>query len=258
MRRQRETSRPSKPAPRVPLLTEVAECERFVTQHLPLVRRLCSRFSRSGVPLEDLVRVGSIGLLKAIKKFDPTRGSPFVAFAVPLIVGEVKNYFRDHGWSVKIPRKIQRQKLAVERTVEALTQILGRSPTVPELADETGFSEEEVYDTFEVVKYGRLLSLEAEYRVEGGDDTSRLQYYIGKDDPQFDEMTDRIDLLKTLRCLDEREKTIIGLKFYSGMSQAEIAGRLGISQMHVSRLQRHALGKLKVRMTDAAAKSLSV
>ena len=123
--------------------------DRLVADNLSLVRRLCSRFKHSGEPMEDLIQVGSIGLIRAAASYDPQRGS-FVAFAVPAIVGEVKNYFRDHGWAVKIPRKIQRQKLAVSRTVAALTQLLGRSPTIPEIAEATGFSEDEIFQTFEV------------------------------------------------------------------------------------------------------------
>ena len=141
--------------------------ERLATEHLPLVRRLCERYRYSGVPMEDLVQVGSVGLVKAIDKFDPDRGNGFLAFGIPVILGEIKNYFRDHGWSVKIPRKLQRQRMVVERTVDSLSKSRGRSPTVPEIAEETGFSEQEVYDTFEVGNFGRLLSLEAEYEQNG-------------------------------------------------------------------------------------------
>jgi len=124
--------------------------ERLVEDHLPLVRRLCRRFNHSGEPLEDLIQAGSIGLLKAIEKYHPARGNSFIAFAVPEIVGEIKNYFRDHGWAVKIPRKLQEQKMVVDRTVENLTQELGRSPTIPEIAQATGFLQEEIYNTFEL------------------------------------------------------------------------------------------------------------
>ena len=198
--------------------------------------------------MEDLVQVGSIGLLKAIEKYDPDRGSEFIAFAVPVIVGEIKNYFRDHGWAIKVPRKIQRQKLAVRRTVESLGQRLGRGPTIQEIAVSTGFSEEEVYETFEVVKCGKPLSLEAEYNTNGNGDVSSLLDYLGSPDPQLKEVTDRIDLINALGCLNKREKTIVHLKFYAGLSQTKIAERLGISQMHVSRLLHNALRKLKLNL----------
>ena len=217
-----------------------------------MVRRLCQRYRYSGVSIEDLVQVGSIGLLKAIDKFDPDYGAPFLAYAVPVIMGEIKNYFRDHGWAVKIPRKLQRHKMVVEKAVEDLSQFRRRSPTVPEIAEETGLSEEAVYDTFEVSKYGRLLSLEAEYEHNGAGDGPTVLDYLGAYDPELDELAEKIDLMNTFDCLTKRERSIIRLKFYSGLSQAEIAARLGISQMHVSRLQRNALGKLRLNLGEVA------
>ena len=219
--------------------------ERLVEGHLPLVRRLCKRFNHSGEPLEDLIQVGSIGLLKAIDKYNPARGDNFVAFAVPVIVGEIKNYFRDHGWAVKIPRKLQRQRGVVNRTVEALSQRLGRWPTIPEIAQATGFSEEEVYDTFEVDRRGKPLSLDDEYGKDGTGESSNLLDYLASEDAEFKKLTDRKDLAHAVRRLAEREQTIIHLKFYKGLSQSEIAKHLRISQMHVSRLQRNALEELK-------------
>ena len=222
--------------------------DRMVETYLPLVRRLCRKFIHSGEPLEDLVQVGTMGLLKAIEKFEPERGSRFPAFAIPVIVGEIKNYFRDHGWAVKVPRKVQRQRLVVERAVEILNQRLGRSPTIPEIAEATGLPEEDVLDSFEVEHYGKPLSLDAEYEWNGQGGASSLLDYLGSEDPQFHELIDRIDIANSLQCLNERERAIIRFKFYSGLSQTEIAGRLGISQMHVSRLQRNALGKLKLNL----------
>ncbi len=224
---------------------DMASRERLVEDHLPLVRRLCRRFNHSGEPLEDLFQVGTIGLLKAIEKYNPSRGDNFVAFAVPKIVGEIKNYFRDHGWAVKVPRKLQRQKMVVGRTVESLTQQLGHMPTIPEIAQATGFSEEEVYDTFEVDKCGKPLSLEAEYNGDGTGESSSLMDYLTSEDAEFEKLTDRIALADAFRSLNKREKTIIDLKFYKGLTQANIAEHLRISQMHVSRLQRNALTKLK-------------
>jgi RNA polymerase sigma-B factor len=217
----------------------------MVAKYLPLVRRLCGRFRNSGEPMDDLVQIGSVGLLKAIDKYDPEIGNNFMAFAVPVIVGEIKNYFRDHGWSVRIPRKLQSRRLAVERTIEPLTQALGRRPTVPEIADATGLSPEEIYDTFEVERYGKPLSLDLEYRAEDGEDPSSLLDYLGGQDPAIEGAAGRLDLERTLERLDERERSIIYLCFYRGIPQTDIARRLGISQMHVSRLQRKALNKLR-------------
>lgn len=224
---------------------ELAARDQLVAEYLPLVHRLCRKFIHSGEPFDDLVQVGSIGLLKAIEKFDATRGFKLSTYAVPVIVGEIKNYLRDHGWAVRVPRKLQMQKLAVQRSVDSLSQSLSRAPTVQEITLDTRLSQEEVYDTFEVGNFGKPLSLEAEYGEEGEKDASTLLDYLGSEDPRFAWLNTRIDLAKTITCLTPREKTIIYLKFYAGLSQMEIAKRLGISQMHVSRLQRSALGKLK-------------
>ena len=220
--------------------------DRLIAENLSLVRRLCLRFSRSGEPMEDLVQVGSIGLLKAVEKYDPDRGPTFKAYAVPVIVGEIKNYFRDHGWAVKIPRKVQSQKMAVDRMVEVLNQKLGHSPTVLEISEATGFTKEEVYDTFEIERYGRPLSLDAEHHWNGNDDASKLLDFLGNDDPNFEEMINRVDLAHTLQCLTDQERAVILFKYYSELSQCVIGERLGVSQMQVSRLQRSALGKLKL------------
>ncbi len=229
--------------PRVELAAE--DRDRLVASYIPLVHRLCRRFRDCGEAQEDLVQVGCIGLLKAAKKFDPDRGVSFITYAVPVIVGEVKNHLRDHGWAVKVPRKIQKQKLAVQRAVESLGHILGRSPTFSEIAEATEISEAEIYDTFEVGNYGRPLSLDSEYDGNGTKDISTVMDYIGAKDPQFEKLEDRIDLGQTFGSLTRREKAIIYMKFYVGLSQTEIAKQLGISQMHVSRLQRHALRLLK-------------
>ncbi len=219
--------------------------ERLVADHLPLVRRLCRRFHNSGEPQEDLMQVGAIGLLKAIKKFDPKLGDSFISFAVPVIVGEIKNYFRDHGWGVKMPRKLQRQKLAVDRAVVDLMQRLGHIPTVPEIAEDTGFSPEEVSETFEMERCGKPLSLDAQYESDDSEDVSSILDYLGEQDQDLEGLADRMDLEMALEDVDSREQAIIYLKFYSGLSQNAIAQRLGISQMHVSRLQRNTLSKLK-------------
>ena len=219
--------------------------EAMASDYLPLVRRLCWRFRTSSEPMDDLVQVGSVGLLRAIDKFDPEKGVRFITYAVPVIVGEIKNHIRDHGWAVKIPRKLQTHRLAVQRAVEALGQNLGRWPTVEEIAQVTELTHEEVYDTFELVSNGSPLSLDKEYTGNGSKEGYSLGDTLGSNDPEFDRRSDQIDLTDTLGCLSQREKSIIRWKFYAGLSQTEIAGRLGISQMHVSRLQREALSKLR-------------
>jgi RNA polymerase sigma-B factor len=200
--------------------------------------------------MEDLVQVGSIGLLKAVAKFDPEYGNGFVAFAVPVIVGEIKNYFRDHGWAIKIPRKLQSRKIAVDRTAGVLTQRLGRSPRVHEIAESTGFSEEEVIETFQLQEFGRPVSLQAEIDRGDGESNSSLLEVLGSYDVELEALADKLDLAGSFTGLDSREKTIIYLRYYSELSQTVIAERLGISQMHVSRLHRKALGKLKTSLVD--------
>ena len=225
------------------------ERDHLVTKHLGLVRRVCGRFRNSGEPFEDLVQVGSVGLLKAAAKYDPELGSNFAAYAVPVIIGEVKNYFRDHGWAVKIPRKLQSQKLAVGRAVDILNQDLGRSPTIQETAEATGFSEAEVYQTFEVELYGKPVSLDTQYDSGESDDTYTVLDYVGNADPELETLPDRLDLARALDYLDEREKAIIFMYYYKDLSQTEIAKKLALSQMHVSRLQRLALGKLEQELS---------
>jgi RNA polymerase sigma-B factor len=228
----------------------VAVRDQILSDHLPLVRRVCHRFSYIGEPVDDIVQVGTIGLLKAIKKYDPARGNSLVAFAIPVIVGEIKNYFRDHGWAVKMPRKLQRQKLAVDRAVEALTQGLGRPPTIPEIAHTTELTIEQVHETFEMERYGKPLSLDAQYQQDNSEDTSSILDYLGRIDPDLEALADNLDLECALQCVKPRERTIIYLRFYSGLSQADIAQRLGISQMHVSRLLRAALLQLRSTMNS--------
>lgn len=221
------------------------EREFLITKHMGLVRRLCGRFRNSGEPMEDLVQVGSVGLIKAVDKYDPELGHSFAAYAIPVIIGEIKNYFRDHGWAVRVPRKLQSNKLAVGRTADILNQQMGRSPTVLEIAEATGLSKEEVYQTFEVELYGRPVSLDKEYDSGESDDTSTVLDYVGSTDPELETLPDRLDLARALSCLDEREKSIVYMYYFNGLSQTEIAKKLGLSQMHVSRLQRGALGKLE-------------
>ena len=229
--------------------------ESAVLDYQPLVHRLCRRFSGYGEPLDDLLQVGTIGLIKAIAKFDATRGNSFITYAAPVIVGEIKNYLRDNGWAVKMPRKLQSNRLAVRRAVGSLGQRLSRPPTVSELAEETDLSHEQVIDTFGVENYGRPLSLHTEYKNGDGSSDTYLIDRVGNWDPEFDTSIDKLDLDNSFRCLGKREKTIIYLKFYGGLTQMEIAGRLHISQMHVSRLQRRALGKLRDAMKRARSDS---
>ena len=221
-----------------------------MAEHLPLVVRLCRRFQHLSEPMDDLIQVGTIGLIKAIDKYDPQRGNKLSSFAIPVVLGEIKNYFRDHGWAVKLPRKLQRHRLLVDRTVERLIQQWGRSPTIPEIGRAAVLSDDEVYEAMEVERYGKPLSLDAHLDRDGGQEPATILDYLGEEDPDLEGLADRIDLKDAIIGVDPREQEILYLKFYSGLSQNAIAERLGISQMHVSRLQRNALAKLKLRLQD--------
>lgn len=225
--------------------------EQMAEKYLPLVRRLVWKFSHSGEPLEDLVQIGTEGLLKAIDKFDPTRGVKFESYAVPVIVGEIKNYFRDHGWAVKVPRKLQAQWLSVRKAVAGLEQSLGRSPNIQEIVEVTGFNREEVMNAFELASVGNPVSLDIEHQGDDGEEGFTLLDSLGGDDPAFEELIDQLYVTEALAALNPWEKTIIHLKFYGGLSQTQIGIRMGISQMHVSRLQRTAISKLRVHLTSA-------
>ena len=176
-----------------------------------------------------------------------------VAFAVPVIVGEIKNYFRDHGWAVKMRRKLQRQKLAVDRAVESLTQALGRLPVVSEIGQATVYTPDQIYESIEMQRYGRPLSLDAKFERNDSEYTSTIMDYLGQEDPNLTILAERLDLMSALQFVDARQRKIIYLKFYSGLSQTAIADRRGISQMHVSRLERNALSKLKLTLLEGTA-----
>ena len=223
--------------------------DQIVEAHLDLVRRLCRRFAHTPEPQEDLVQVGCVGLLKAIEKFDLERGTGFVAFAIPEILGEVLNYFRDHGWAVKLPRKLQANKVLVARTSESLAQSWGRWPTVPELAAATTLTEEQVLEAMVAERNGTALSLDGEPEGEEGESAAPLMDSLGAPDPEFEACSRRILLEGPLAALDERERNIVYLSFHGDKTQTEIAHQLGISQMHVSRLLRRAIAKLRASLT---------
>lgn len=223
----------------------VSRRESLVVSHMSLVRRLAAKFRYSGEPLEDLIQVGNLGLVKAARKFDADRGTSFASFAVPVIMGEIKNYFRDHGWSVKLPRKLQTHKRLVNKAADILTQNLGRSPTMSELAQVTGISVEEVHQTFELDALGRPMSLDLEYEPGEGGDNTTLMDYIGSVDPEIENRADVLDLSRSIGGLNQQEKKTLYLRYHNGLSQSETAALMGVSQMQVSRLQRNALAKLR-------------
>jgi RNA polymerase sigma-B factor len=224
--------------------------EELARLHLPLVEYLAKRFKDRGEPLDDLVQVGSVGLLKAIDRFDLERGVEFSTYATPTIVGELKRHFRDKGWAVRVPRRLQELSLRLNKVVAQLTQDLGRSPTVAEIAKFADLSEDEVLEALESGQAYSTTSLDAP---SGEDDDAPMRMdRIGEDDLRIDNLEYFASLAPLIDRLPEREKTILYLRFFKGMTQSMIAERVGISQMHVSRLLTRILEFLREGMEGEA------
>src|SRR3954447_19740940 len=217
--------------------------EQLIEQYMSLVRSLARRYSYRGEQLEDLVQIGAIGLLKAIDRFDLERGVELTTYATPNIIGEIKRHFRDKGWSVRVPRGLQELNVQLSRLVEQLTVQLGRSPTIAELAKASGSTEEEVLEALEAGRAYSSLSLST----GGGDGEDELDPLesIGTEEHQYEVSEYRAVLAPGFRVLDERERKILQLRFFDGLTQSQIAQQVGISQMHVSRLIRRSLEKIR-------------
>jgi len=220
--------------------------ERLIEQYMSLVRSLARRYAYRGEQLEDLVQIGAIGLIKAIDRFDVSRGVELTTYATPNIIGEIKRHFRDKGWSVRVPRGLQELNVQLSRLVEQLTVQLGRSPTIPELAKAAGAQEEEVLEALESGRAYSSLSLSS----GGGDGEDELDPLesIGTIEHQYEVSEDRAVLAPGFRALDERERKILQLRFFDGLTQSQIAQQVGISQMHVSRLIRRSLEKIRAEI----------
>jgi len=224
---------------------DLAAREQLIEQYMSLVRSLARRYSYRGEQLEDLVQIGAIGLIKAIDRFDLNRGVELTTYATPNIIGEIKRHFRDKGWSVRVPRGLQELNVQLSRLIEQLTVQLARSPTIPELAKAAGVPEE---DVLEALESGRAYSSVSLSTGGGGDDEDGdldpLES-IGTEELQYEISEDWALLAPGFRALDERERTILHLRFFKGLTQSQIAQQVGISQMHVSRLIRRSLEKIR-------------
>jgi RNA polymerase sigma-B factor len=218
--------------------------DELVSRHLPLVHFLVRRFRGRGEPLDDLVQVATIGLIKAVDRFDPDRGIEFSTYATPTVVGEVKRHFRDRGWAIRVPRRLQENILAVSRVSAELFGRLSRSPTIAELAAGTELTEEDVLEAIESSHAYTTVSLDAEM-----DDvkTASAPSHPAAGDAQaaLEGVEHRASLRPLLGQLDERERQIILLRFFANMTQSEIAAEVGVSQMHVSRLLGRTLARLR-------------
>lgn len=243
--RRRHVDDPEKPNPEYERLRD-----ELVVVHLNLVRFLAVRFANRGEPLDDLVQVGTVGLLKAIDRFELERGVEFTTYATPTIVGEIKRYFRDKGWAVKVPRRLQELNLAVNRASDKLAIELGRSPTVAELAEHLKAGADEILEAQELGQAYNLLSLDSEVSGETDKKSQTLADTVGVSDAGLELLEDRANLERAFTALTGRERVIIYLRFYESVSQTEIAKRLNVSQMHVSRLQAKALEKLRAVLAE--------
>lgn len=217
----------------------------LVNYYKELVETLASKFSRGNEPYEDLVQVGMIGLLAAFRRFDESCGSHFEGFAIPTIVGEIKRYMRDKTWSVHVPRRIKELGPRVKKAVEELTVQYQRSPQVAEIAAYLSVTSEEVLESMEMARSYNALSVDKAIEADSDGSTVTLLDLIGQDDSGYEQIDQRMILQKALRSLNEREKHIVQMTFFENLSQKQAGEVLGISQMHVSRLQRRALQKLK-------------
>jgi RNA polymerase sigma-B factor len=223
--------------------------EQALVESMPLVRALASRYAGRGEPLEDLVQVGSIGLIKAVDRFDVDRGVDFASYAVPTIVGEIRRHFRDKAWAMHVPRRLKELSLRLSRTLDQLTTELGRSPTIAELAAAAGVEEEDAIDALDSMNAYSTRSLHAPFDDDSDDSLSEK---LGADELGYVEVEDGAIVEAGLDALDERERQIVELRFFHELTQSQIASEIGISQMHVSRLLRRALATMRGRIEEGA------
>ncbi|HID07626.1 MAG TPA: SigB/SigF/SigG family RNA polymerase sigma factor [Armatimonadetes bacterium] len=228
--------------------------EQIILKHSDLVHALARRFKDRGEPFEDLVQVAWIGLVKAVDRYDPDRGNRFTSFAVPTILGELRRYFRDRGWTMHVPRRLQELNQKARRAVEELSVKLGRPPTIAEIADAIDATEEDTIEALEIARAYDLESLDREAMPvdEDAEPQSLLDMVAADDEAEWERVTLRHELEMAMRVLDERERKIIEMSFFEDLPQTAIARELGISQMHVSRLLHRALNKLRQYMSEKA------
>jgi RNA polymerase sigma-B factor len=218
--------------------------EHFIHQHEGLVRHVAKDYMDSGEPMEDIVAVGMLGLIHAVDRFDPERGVKFATFAVPTIRGEIRRYFRDHTWGIRVPRRMQELSLKARSAQEHWSTGHGRPPTYAELALALGVTQEDLVEALEVGRQYEPLSLEGV--MEGSDDDRPTALdRAGEEDRELVNLPERDQMLRAMRRLPPRERVVLTLRFFQDLSQQEVGRRLGISQMHVSRLQHQALRSMR-------------
>jgi RNA polymerase sigma-B factor len=223
--------------------------EELIERYMSLVRSLARRYSYRGEQLDDLVQIGAIGLIKAIDRFDLERGVELTTYATPNIIGEIKRHFRDKGWSVRVPRGLQELNVQISKLIEQQTVRLGRSPTIPELAEDAGVEEEAVLEALESGRAYSSVSLSGGGSSDEEGDVDPLES-LGTEEHEYEVSEDRAVLAPGFKVLDERERRILHLRFFRGMTQSQIAEQVGISQMHVSRLIRRSLEKIREEIAE--------
>jgi RNA polymerase sigma-B factor len=228
--------------------------EQLIEQYMSLVRSLARRYANRGEQLDDLVQIGAIGLIKAIDRFDLDRGVELTTYATPNIIGEIKRHFRDKGWAVRVPRGLQELSVQLSRLVEQLTVQLGRSPTIAEIAQAADVEEESVLEALESGRAYTSVSLSSAGGPDDDDELDPLES-IGSEEHQYEVSEDRAVLAPGFQVLDERERRILHLRFFEGLTQSQIAQQVGISQMHVSRLIRRSLEKIREEIAGEAPAS---
>lgn len=221
--------------------------EQLIVSHLNLVRFLASKFKNRGEPVDDLMQVGTIGLIKAIDRFDPARGLEFTTFATPTIMGEIKRHFRDKGWSVRVPRRLQELSAKVNQTTDELTRELQRPPSVAEVAERLGSTVEEVLEAMESSSAYSSVPLEGT-RSNASDDAPSIIDHYATEDGDLAASDDRMVIEDAISSFTPREQDVMRMRFEQGMTQVEIAERLGISQVQVSRLLRKVLKRVQERL----------
>jgi RNA polymerase sigma-B factor len=225
--------------------------DELVRLHLPLVDHCARRFMNRGEPLDDLVQVGTIGLIKSVDRFDTDRGVEFSTYATPTIIGEIKRYFRDKGWAIRVPRRLQELRMSISSVTGDMSQDLGRSPTPREIAEKLGVSVEEVMEGIESANAYSTLSLDAGDSNDERGGNSMLDS-LGMDDEGLNHVEIRESIKPLIEALPAREKRILLLRFFRGMTQSQIAEEIGVSQMHVSRLLNRTLEQLRSSLTEAS------
>lgn len=227
-------------------LPDAAARNELVTLFMPFAEYLARRFAGRGEAVEDLTQVASIGLLNAIDRFDPAREVQFSTYAAATIVGELKRHFRDKGWALRVPRRLQELAVRINRTLPELTQTLGRSPTMPELAAHLEAGADEIAEAMDAVQAYSTTSLDAP---SGGEDSASPVETLGSDDPSIELLDEWSSIAPAVAELSARDRRVLYLRFFRGLTQTEIAEDVGVSQMHVSRILTQTLERLRVAAT---------